>query len=164
MKSFVVSLAALALIFGSAVHAQQFKWVDKSGKTQYGDNPPPGVKATPLKGPSTPPPAPVPAGKDAGKDAAKDAKKGPLTPAEQEQAFRKRQVDADKAREEAAKKEQEAAAKAANCNQARGSLRQLESGERVLRTDAKGERVFLEDSQRQQEIGRAQKSVSEWCG
>ena len=46
-----------------AALAQQYTWVEKDGKLRYGDTPPPGVKATPLKGPSGPAaPAPAPAG------------------------------------------------------------------------------------------------------
>ena len=38
----------LALAFGVA-QAQGYRWVDKDGKVRYGDVPPPGVKATPLR-------------------------------------------------------------------------------------------------------------------
>src|SRR5690349_16379583 len=104
---FATFLAAL-MACGFA-QAQGYRWVDKDGKVRYGDVPPPGVKATPMKPPSGPP-APA-AGTGAGggagaaaKDgAAKDAKKGPLTPAEQEQAYRERQLKAKEAKEKADK-------------------------------------------------------------
>jgi hypothetical protein len=166
MKKLVSLLAALALalIYGAA-QAQQFKWVDKNGKTQYGDAPPAGVKATPLKGPATPPPPPAAKKDDKGdgKGDAKSAKKGPLTPAEQDAEFRKRRIEEDKQREQAAKKEQEKQARADNCVQSRSSLRALESGERISRTDEKGERYFLDDKQRAADVVRAQKSVQENC-
>jgi hypothetical protein len=156
MKRAVVFAAAMA--FALAAGAQQYKWVDKDGKVRYGDSPPPGVKATALKAP----PAAAAASKPGAKDA-KGAPKGPLTPAEQEAAFRKRQQEAVKEREKQAQATQETEAKKENCARAQEVLRSLQSGERVARTDAKGERYFLEDEQRAAEAAKAQKSVSEWC-
>jgi len=158
MKRILLLLAAVA--FAGAAHAQQYRWVDKNGKVQYGDVPPAGVKATPMRaptGPSAPPPAPA----AASKDAPDDAKKGPpLTP---EEAFRKRQEDQKKAAEKASKASQEAAEAKRNCDNARAQLRDLEGGVRIARTNDKGEREFIDDGQRTREIVNAQKSVSEWC-
>src|SRR5689334_21122673 len=82
---------ALLLCAGTAF-AQMYRWVDKDGKVRYGDTPPPGAKTSSIKGPaSSAAPAPAAAAKDA-----KDAKKGPLTPAEQEQEYRKRQAESRK--------------------------------------------------------------------
>jgi hypothetical protein len=92
--------------------------------------------------------------------AKKDAGK-PLTP---EQAFRKRQEDAAKERETQAKSDQEAQLKRENCDRAQAALRTLESGQRISRTDAKGERVFLDESQVAQETARARQTVQQWCG
>jgi len=145
---FVLVLAAAA---GGAL-AQQYRWVDENGGVRYGDVPPPGVNATRLRPP--PPGAATPA-PDARKDAAKD-----LTP---EQAFRKRQEDAQKERETQAKAEQDAQAKRENCSRAQDALRTLESGQRISRTDSKGERYFLEDAQVAQETAKARESVGQWC-
>jgi hypothetical protein len=162
MKKPLLFLAALA--FAGAAAAQQFKWVDKDGKVRYGDVPPPGVKATPLRAPSGPTaPAPAAAAKGAAKDA-KAAPSGPLTPAQQEAEFRKRQAEAEKARDKEAKSAEEARGRQENCRTAQANLRQLESGERIARTDAKGERYFVEDDQRAAEVGRARKAVGDWCG
>src|SRR5258708_34542345 len=89
-KTFLMFAVA---VFASAAIAQQYKWVDKNGRTQYGDVPPPGVKAAPLRGPPAPS---APAEAAAEKDAAKDGKarrKGPPTPARQDADFRKRQKE-----------------------------------------------------------------------
>ena len=112
--------------------AQQYKWTDRDGKVQYGDVPPSGANATPLKGPRAAPAAP------AADAAAKDAAKGPLTPAEQEAEYRKRQLEAQKGREKEERATQEAQIKRDNCAGAREQLRVLESGGRYARTDAKG--------------------------
>lgn len=152
-----IVLLVAALAFGAAAHAQQFKWVDKNGRVQYGDVPPPGVKATPLKGPAAAPSRPAAA---ATKDAAAKGAEKALTP---EEAFRKRQEDQRKAAEKAAAAEQEKVAKKQNCDRAQAQLRDLESGMRIARSNEKGERIFLDDAQRARETEDARKSVAEWC-
>lgn len=153
-----LALAASSLAVPSL--AQQYKWVDKNGRTQYGDTPPAGVNATRIKGPSAPASAPAPEGKAAAKDA---KAKRPLTPAEQDAEFRKRQAEGQKSREKEEKAAQEAEAKRSNCSSAQEQLRMLESGQRVARTNEKGERYFIEDDQRAADIAKARKSVSDWC-
>jgi len=143
----------LGVAVAAAAHAQQYKWKDQNGRTQYGDIPPPGVKAIPLRapvGPAAPP-------------AAKDAKKGPLTPAEQELEFRRRLKERQEAAAKEAKAKDAAEAEKQNCENARQALRTLESGQRVARTNAKGERYFLDDAQRSQEVERARRAVTSWC-
>ena len=75
-----VLICALSLAFAAGAAAQAYRWVDKDGKVRYGDTPPPGVNATPLKGSS----------RAAGAPAA-DAKKGEKDKLSPEAAFRKRQ-------------------------------------------------------------------------
>jgi hypothetical protein len=152
MKRILAVLAALA--FAAAASAQTYKWVDKDGKVRYGDTPPPGVKATPLKGPSGPA-APAASAKT-------DDKKGgkPLSP---EAAFRKRQQDQKEAEEKSSKERAEADSRRQNCQVAQANLRQLESGQRIASVNAQGERVFIDDSERAAQTQRAQKAVSEHC-
>jgi len=153
---------ALAMAFAAASFAQQYKWVDKDGKTQYGDIPPPGVKATRLKGSAAPTGAPAAESKAAAKDA-KAAAKGPLTPAEQEAEFRRRQLEAQKSRDKDEKTAQERETRRANCANAQDHVRFLESGQRISRTDAKGERYFVDDDQRAAELAKARKAAGDWC-
>ena len=58
---------------------------------------------------------------------------------------------------------QEAQAKKENCARAQEYVRTIESGQRISRTDAKGERYFLEDAQIAQEAARARQAVQQWC-
>ena len=144
----------------AAAQAQVYCWNTKDGKRQCGDTPPPGVKATVLSAPAAPP-APAPAGaKDA---ASKDAKKGPLTPAQQDQEFRKRQLEAQKASEKDEKARQDADAKKENCERARNALRMLESGQRIARVDKQGERYYIDEAQVEQESERARQAVQQSC-
>jgi hypothetical protein len=156
--AFALSLAM------AAASAQSYKWVDKDGKVGYGDTPPPGAKVTtPLKTSPASGAQPAPQAA-AGKDAAKDARKGPLTPAEQEQAFRKRKLEDDEAR----KKQEDALAadlgRKQNCVGAQETVREIESGQRIARTDAKGERYYVDDEQRAKDLAAARRSAADWCG
>jgi len=163
-----ILVLVLTLALAASASAQLYRWVDKDGKVRYGDTPPPGVKTRMLGSPpSATPPA---AGDDATKDdaakdaAAKDSHQGPLTPAEQEQAFRKRQMEARKAQEKEDLARKDSEAKQANCARARESLATYESGQRVARTNKQGERYYLDDETRAAEAVKARQAVSEWCG
>jgi uncharacterized protein DUF4124 len=145
-------LLALTFFFAAAASAQQYKWVDQEGKVRYGDVPPPGASATRIKPPSAGAPA-------AAAEAKKDGGKA-LTP---EQAFRKRQDDAQKEQQNQAKADQESQARRENCTRAQEWLRSLETGQRIARTDAKGERYFLEDAQVAQETAKARQAVQQSC-
>ncbi|MDH4094614.1 MAG: DUF4124 domain-containing protein [Betaproteobacteria bacterium] len=153
-----ILLCALSLAVAGGAAAQTYRWVDKDGKVRYGDTPPPGVDARRLSGPSAPP-APS-AAPDA---SAKDAKGGPLTPAEREQEFQKRRLEAQKAEQKAAAAAKDQEIKAENCRRARESLATLEGGRRILRTNAQGEQYYLEDDARAAETQRAQQAVQDWC-
>ena len=151
-----LSIILATLLFTGAVNAQMYKWVDADGKVRYSDTPPSGAKATQLKGMQSSPPS-------ASAPAAKVAKKGPLTPAEQEQDYRKRQQDAKKASEKA---EQESVAQAANkegCERSKEYLSTLQSGQRIGRTNPSGEKYYLDDNQVAQEIAKAQQAVQQSC-
>ena len=154
---------ALALCIALPVSAQMYKWVDSNGKVQYSDKPPPSnIKAEKLR---APPPAPsAPAASVAKGGAQKDAAKaGPKTPAEQEQAFRKRQLDAAKAQETEGQKQTEARNKAENCRRAKAALANLQIGGRQMRIDEKGERAFLDEQQIASEMAKAQQEAAAAC-
>jgi hypothetical protein len=152
-----VLVCALSLAFAAGAAAQAYRWVDKDGKVRYGDTPPPGVKASPLQLPQGGGANVVPAPGDAA------AKKGPLTPAERDAEFRKRQAETQKAREKEDQAQRDADAKRDNCTRAKESLAALESGQRVSRYTAAGERYYLDDSLREAETARARESVNSWC-
>ena len=142
----------LALTLSGAATAQTYKWTDSSGRTQYGDTPPGDASnVTRLRGATGGAPAAAPGA------ASKDK---PITP---EQAFQKRQQERDQADQKAAQERAQAEQSRVNCEQARASVRQLESGQRVATINAAGERVFLDDSQRADQLARAQRSSAEWC-
>ena len=152
--------AAIAAGPGLAT-AQVYKWVDKDGKVRYGDVAPPGIKAVPLK----PPPGGAAAASTTANPAAADKadKSGPLTPAQQEQAYRERQLKAKEAQEKAEQERVVAEQRARNCGSAQESLRAMETGRRLASVNAQGETVYLDESQVQERIARARQVVAESC-
>jgi len=147
---------AMALAASSA-SAQMYKWVDKDGKVTYGNTPPPGSKTSTVKGPPTSAAA-APA------SAAGDAKKkGPLTAAEQEQEYRKRQEEAAKAGKKAEQEQQAKAQRNEGCERTKEYLGTLQSGQRIARTNASGERYYMDESQVASEVAKAQQAVQQAC-
>lgn len=147
----IVSMLALATVAQAGVT----RWVDAEGKVHYSDQPPPPTaksqKTLDLKaGPALPIVAP-------------DGKGGEKSLAEKDLESRKRRVQAEEAAAKQARDQEEAKNRKANCEQARNQLQALQEGQRIAKFDEKGERVFLEDSDRAQAIEAAKKTVDSWC-
>jgi len=156
-----VALFTLGIFAIASAQAQVYKCADASGNISYSQVPcPANAKREPIsKGGIPPAPATAPAEGAAGKA----AKGGPMTPAEQEQAFRKRQQDQAKAAKDSDQKSAEAQAKEANCRIARGRLAQYEIGGRISQINAQGERYYMDDAQIESEKARARAEVSQMC-
>lgn len=162
MRMLATFLVLAAAVFASAGAQAQIKcWTGADGKRVCGDVPPPGSKTVTIRNPSGPA-APPPSAKDA-KDAKGAKKSGPMTPAEQEADYRKRQAEAQKAAAKAEQERQDAEAKKENCARAREAAQTYESGQRVARTNAQGERIFLDEAQTQAELVKARQAVQQWC-
>jgi len=162
MKQLSVALV-LALCVALPASAQMYKWVDSDGKVQYSDKPPPSnIRTEKLRTPGQA--ASAPAASEGKGAAPKDAAKaGPKTAVEQDQAFRKRQLDAAKAQKEEAQKQTQARDRAENCKRAKAALANLQLGGRQTRIDEKGERVFLDDQQIVQETAKAREEAAAAC-
>ena len=143
MKNFIA--IALALAFIPLAWGQLYKWVDKEGKVHYSDTPPSTQDAKQLNVPTGGGTAPAPPA--AQKD--KEAEKGRL---DNKDAAAKADDDAKRA-----------AYNADRCNRARGYLKTLTDGGRIVTYDAKGERQILDDTQIEAEKVRAQKAADESC-
>jgi len=144
----------LLLLLACSAHGGVYKWIDSSGEVHYGDQPPPSNKSQKLN-------IQTPA---AGSQSGGDGKASPAkSMADKELDFRKRQVE----KEEAQKKQEKDAAlakqKQENCAQARGNLRNLQEGGRIVKYNDKGEREYLDDAARQQAMSEAQKAADSWC-
>jgi len=148
--------AASACAVGTAQAQAQIKcWNDENGKRVCGYAPPPGAKVTTIRGAASSPAEPA--------AAATDANKGPLTPAEREQDYRRRQAESQKAADKLAADNKIAEAKRFNCAQAREAMATYSSGQRVTHVRPDGERYFLEEAQIAQELAKARQLVQENC-
>jgi hypothetical protein len=140
-------------------HVQVYKWVDEQGATRYSEKPPPGTKAQALKTPAQRPDAAV----------ATDPGSKPRTKTwqEQELEFRRRQIEAEEARQKQEADDAKARRKAAlvreGCIGARRDLAALQEQRPVYDIDERGERRFLDDKERAATIRQAQQYISKNC-
>lgn len=147
--------AASASAVGTAQAQAQIKCWNEDGRRVCGYAPPPGAKVTTIRGAASSPAESAPA--------AQDANKGPLTPAEREQDYRRRQAESQKVADKLAADNKNAEAKRFNCAQAREAMTTYESGQRVTRVRSDGERYFLDEAQIAQELAKSRQLVQEHC-
>lgn len=143
-----IALAAALLPAAFAAVAQIYQWQDENNKTVISDRPPVGKGVQPRLLDGQPPVA--------GGAAAK-------TLADREMDFRRRQKEAGEGAEKAEHERQLAAQRQENCDTARRALQVLESGERVSMRDSHGERYYLDEAQREQEIAKARQAAQQSC-
>lgn len=161
----------LALLVAGLCQAQIYQWKDENGKTVFSDKPPVGQKRPSRTIEAPPPsaatepaaPASTPVASPAAAEAANPGSNKPRSVADQEMEFRKRQKQARESQLKTEKAQGEAAEKNDYCTQARRNLAALESGERIARRDDAGERVYLDDLQREQEIAKLRQSIDSTC-
>jgi hypothetical protein len=164
MQKTALPLAACLLAFAVAgAHAQPlWKWRDASGQLHISDTAPPA--GTPAKNIISAPQGGValqPA-------SAPVASAMPAASAPSALDMRKRAAEQEKASKDKADREaveaQNAATRRDNCTRAQGSLAGLQSGQRVARVNANGEREIIDDAARAAEIKRVQDIVAGNCG
>lgn len=161
---FRAGFLVLSLLLVPMLANAQWVWKDDHGQTVVSDQAPPSsvpnsqILRSPsgTKGVSKPASGPEANGGGATKDAGE-------TEAEKELDFEKLQKDdaaAAKKAQDLAKKQQETAHL---CAGLRSNLTTLQSGVRITRVDAQGERYFMDDTQRQAETANAQNEISQHC-
>jgi len=155
-------VAALLLAPCLPAFAQIYTWTDAQGRRQVSDRPPEGqVKDLTIKGraPSGPVSTPV-----AGAAPAKGEERKAQTLNDKALDFNKRQIEREEARGKQEKSDAEAKERAQRCEQAQAYARNLQAGGRATRLDPKtGERLFLDDKEREKELVEAQRSADSWC-
>ena len=170
-----VAVAILLAGFVSMPSEAQWAWKDTNGRVVYSDRPPP-AEVKPANIVRQPSKQVLPAGpastatEDAAKPSdeksadAKSALNAPKTTAEREMEFRKRQQERADSEKKAAEEQAKNAATTAECDRARGYMKSLEDGMRITKTDASGNREFLDDAQRAAEKDRTRKIIQSACG
>lgn len=163
MAAFAAALG-LMLACGSA-QAQLYHYKDANGRSIYSDSPPPpGTPASSiLKAPKTiqAAPAPAPAATAAtGDPKDKDKKTGPMTTAEREADYKKRQADAEKKAKEDGDKLAVEQARQARCAALQQNLAANQAGQRIRKLDANGNPYFVEDAERASDAAKAQQDMA----
>jgi hypothetical protein len=163
--------ALLALLAASLVALPaeaQWKWKDKGGHVQYSDLPPPAgtadqdILARPSaqrRGATT---TIAPASAASAVAGAASTSLAPRT-ADPELEAKRKKADGEVAAKAKADQDRVAAAKVDNCSRAKAQLTTLESGIRVARANAQGEREFLDDKQRADETKRTKDVIATDC-
>lgn len=144
-------LLILLILASANSFAEVNKWIDDQGRVHYSDQPPPPDVQTKILGSAS------------DHSASGVTATGQPTFVEQEAAMKRAQQADQAAAAQAAQKQAAADAFKANCNNAQQNLRSLQSGNRISDVNASGERYFLDDSQRQQRIDKAQQDISNYC-
>ena len=145
-----LALACAAVAFAAGAQTM-YKWVDEKGTTHFSEHPPPdGKKASKVE------PKVIPPSGDAA-----PRKEDPKTWKAQDAEFRKRQIERNQ-RDQAeqrgrAEREQE-------CSRAKQRHAYFESSSAIYDLNDAGERIFLEESQRNAFMAKLRQAVKEKCG
>ena len=163
----LATLLGLAFAALSLPALAQWQWRGKDGSLNVSDRPPP--REVPdkdiLKRPSAEPvrsTSPATAATAAASSPGRAASAAP-TALERELQAKRRAAEQEKAAKTKADEDKDAERRAINCRSARGNLATLESGIRIARTNEKGEREFLDDSNRASEMRRAREVIASDC-
>lgn len=149
MKAILVFISLA--FFSFCAQAALNKWVDAQGNVHYSDEVPQNVKTQR-----------VPNIAGTGQPAA-PATYSSKSYAEREAELKKSKQEKTEADEKAAQQAAQAETKKYNCTAAQQNLRALEEGARVFNYDANGEKVYLDDSAREQRLSEARKAASDHC-
>jgi len=166
MWGVVLGTAAAMLLALPDAALAQWKWRDANGVTQYTDRPPP--PGTPenqiLTRPATArAPKIISASSPAAASAPEAKASAPAKSGDPELEAKRKKAEEQKAAERKAEEEKQAKTRSENCERARGYERSLQSGQRIARTNEKGEREVLDDGARAEEMQRAREAIDSNC-
>lgn len=169
-------LLLCVMILPLLANAEIYKWKDKDGKIRYSDVPPPSnMQTESLYGKKIPRPTGQPPlkpvegdataaankqkemDKAGGKEVVKDK---PLT---QEEAAAKRSKDAEEKKKADEAKAEEQRYKQESCKTAQANLKTYQDGGRIVKTNEKGEREYLGDTDISKAKEAAQKDIEKFC-
>lgn len=170
VRPLLALLAALAFTLLALPAEAQWKWKDKNGHVQYSDlPPPPGTPDQDILGKPGSQKGRISiiqtAAAGSGVPGAASAASGALSPrtVEPELEAKRKKAEAEVAAKAKAEDAKVAAARADNCTRAKAQMATLDSGIRLARANAKGEREFLDDKQRADEARRVRDTIAADC-
>jgi hypothetical protein len=139
----IVLLACLLVPIAAA--AQMYKWVDEKGVTHYSETPPPDGKAAKVDIRPATGGASAPAGAD-------------WKQKELESKQQRVQKDQDQQQEQ-----KQSSARYNNCMEAQRQLATAQQPRPLFQVNDKGEKVYLDDKEREREIAGWQANVKKYC-
>lgn len=160
------SVAAVALAAVQAPALAQYTWRDARGQLHASDQPPPreipdkDIIRRPAARPSAAAPAAAASGAASAAAPRSAAASAPVDPELQQRRARAEQEAKAKAQ---AEEQRVASQRAENCQRARNHLATLDSGTRLVRVDARGERVVVDDAARANEAAEARRVIASEC-
>jgi hypothetical protein len=162
------ALTLACLLAVPALAGAQWMYLDKDGRKVFSDKAPPpetppgkilrqpGMKKPAADAPEASAPAPAQA-------AAAPASAPRISGKDKELEERRKQAEAAEAEKNKARAEAQAKVQAENCARARQMKATFDSGQRIARMNAKGEREILDDAQRAAEIKRIDGIIAADC-
>jgi hypothetical protein len=154
-----IAFSLFSLMLGLSLPAfSQYVWLDEKGVKHYSDMPAPATvpasrilksagAALRAQSPGNTPITP----EDMNGNATAKTQL-PMTTAEKNADFQKRRIEQSEKDKKAAEETQRAADKAKNCERASTYQKALDSGQRIAQQGTDGQRAFLSDAQRAQEL------------
>ncbi len=172
-RTIVALLVAVAAGLVALPSEAQWKWRDKSGHVQYSDLPPPagtaeqdilGRPSAPVRRSPSTTAAAAPQAAAASSPALAASTAIAARGADAELEAKRKKAEADAAAKAKADQDRVTALRADNCTRAKSQLATLESGIRLAQTNPKtGEREFLDDRQRADEVRRTRDVIADNC-
>lgn len=162
---------SVALLAAPALALAQWQWVDKDGRKVFSDRPPPldtpskNILKQPQGSGSRPVVAADPAAAASAAAPSASAASAPslITGRDKELEAKKKAAEAAEATKRREEQDRINAAKAENCRRAKEAKAQFDSGVRIARTNAKGEREILDDAARAVEAKRHEGVIARDC-
>lgn len=159
----VPALILSSLLLAAPAHGQ-WRWVDENGRVTYSDQPPPtSIPASRVTQIGTGTSGRAAAPQAAGTANATEAQPAAQSWADRALEARRRQADKEAAERKAQDQAQATDSLSRFCDGARADLRTLESGMRIARVRADGEREFISDEEREGRIGLLQREIRAKC-
>lgn len=154
-KTLILALGIASTAAIVSAHAQTYQWKDAGGRTVISDTPPRDTKGARAVGATQP-------GVASEKPSEKIADTAKTT-AEKDMEFKKRQQEAREKADKDAKEQVAARDRQENCENARRNLAVFEGNVPLVTFDDKGQRIMVEDEQRNREIERTRRIIAESC-
>ncbi len=141
----IAAVAFLGILASASAAGQMYKCLDAQGITHYADKPTPGCKNAPVDIRGSPP--------ISGRLAPR-----PDDTAQQEADFRRRQAERERSEETARAQRAELERR---CASLRAEHAVLASGRRLVQFDAQGERMYVDDGERQRRLAEVQAALQQ---